>query len=79
MDPELPGTGLGNKGRARVGGDRGRARPTYQGRGDQLESSRYGGNMIEDCEKPIRDVMQQGQQKTECGYCKFIQITMCIE
>ncbi len=35
------------------------------GGGDQLESSRDGGNMTEDCEKPIQDVMQQGQQPTE--------------
>jgi hypothetical protein len=34
-------------------------------RGDQLEPSRGGGNMIKDCEKPIQDVMQQGQQPIE--------------
>ncbi len=38
----------------------------YQGRGgNQLDSSKDGGNMIEYCKKPIQDVMQQGQWPTE--------------
>jgi hypothetical protein len=33
--------------------------------GDQLESSRDRGNMIDDSEKPIQNVMQKDQQPTE--------------
>jgi hypothetical protein len=67
LDPGLPGTGL----ELRSGQGEGKAEagpgPFSGGGGRQLESSRDGGNMTKTprLEKPIRDVMQQGQQPTE--------------
>ncbi len=65
LDPELPGTGLGS--RAMQGEGEAEAGPGPPGgnKKRQLESSRDGGNMTKDCEKPIWAVMEQGQRPTE--------------
>jgi hypothetical protein len=65
LDPELPRTGLETRaGQGEGKAEAGLGPPTRSG-GDQLEPSRDGGNMTKDCEKPIQDMMQQGQQPTE--------------
>ncbi len=62
LDTELPGTGLDAKeGREEKEAQAGPGSPITGGR-DQLESSRDGGNIDQDREKPIRDVMQKDQR-----------------
>jgi hypothetical protein len=65
LNPELLGTSLERRARQGEGeAEAGPVPPSVSG-GRLLESSRYGGNMIEACEKPIRDMMQQGQRPTK--------------
>jgi hypothetical protein len=57
----LPGTGLHRRvGQGEVEAEAWLGPPIGEGE-DQLESSRDGGNMMKDKEKPIRDVMQEDQ------------------
>ncbi len=65
LDPRLPGTGLESRARQREGEAEAGPGPPSGGGGQQLGSSRDGGNMTEDREKPIRDMMQQGQHPKE--------------
>jgi hypothetical protein len=58
LDPELPGTGLQEKGEKGSG-------PPSPGKKSQLEPSRDEGTMGRDKEKPIPYVMEEDQQPTE--------------
>jgi hypothetical protein len=64
LDPELPGTDLETRAGRREGEAEAGEGPPIRSGEDQLESSRDGGNMIQDCEKPIWDMMQQSQRPT---------------